>query len=288
MGKLHFIFQGLYDILVVIFLPTTLLLPRTVRKRFLRWSAPWSYSLVLRLLFPAYLRETQRVPTWKKALWPETPPKDLIFAFGGNDETQAELESLLDGALFFHEEPFTTSVKPILTVPLVQAYSEEEYLALTKRHLQRALALIDGQTIERIQVLGHSLGGAIAVQLIPFFIEMFPKAAIFLTLDRTFSSLATTAKSQYGLGGWILESTLGLLWELDSVQALRSLTPISNLSVTIIQVTPDHVLGQSLLSEEIRDLPRPDWDIYYLKRPAGNTLHAQPFSQLNIPSYPKS
>jgi len=280
MVKLHHLFQGFLDLFVACCLCLTLCLPVKIRKSFIRWTAPLTYNLIIRMLIPASTREQQTQPLWLQPLQADSTA--LIIAFGGNNQTIEELIPLLQGMTLHNTEPFGLSAIPTLLVPLAHAYSQKEYIEQIDRWIAQYTHTVIPNNITQIQAIGHSLGGAILVQTAPFLQARFPNAQVFLTLDRTFTTLSAAAKGRYGFGGILLEHTLGLLWKFDSVSQLRKLAGRPNIALTVIQVDPDPILGRALLSRAMRDLPRKDWMIYHLKRSHTHNCHDIPIRDLGL------
>jgi len=260
-------------------LPFLMLIPKARRNTFLWNIRKWIYPLVRFMLFPAQCRERFRTPIWHNES-ERGKSERLILGFGGNSAIIDEFPEEFDQMFFADRTHFDAAKDCALFIPVIRQHSQSEYLAALMQLLEHALKDIDLHRYEKIYIMAHSLGGAIALQLIHRFFELYPEKRIILTLDRTLSSVADVAIGSYGIFGHLLERTLGSLWQFRSKETLELLSRDSRIDVLLIQSIPDSVLGPGLLSHCWPKHHPESWSTLLVDYGKRNVYHAAPFKTI--------
>jgi hypothetical protein len=266
------------DLAIAMSLVPLSVLPRSIRYRLLTRHASFFSPIISRLLFPAYRQETHRKPLWKN------PPihgnhEEIIFVFGGNHIRLADFDTLFQGTPLGPGQYYPSLSHPLLMFPVTLAESEEAYIKKIQEWILEYTQNIDCNNVRHLYGLGHSLGGAILIQITPFLLKTFPHAQITLSLDRTFSALNTVVRGLHPWGGKILEQTLGLIWKFESYKHLQALEVEFRCLVRIYQIEPDYILGKSMLYPSGQSLARKDWSSKIVLISPQNNLHSAPFEQ---------
>ncbi len=269
----------------LIFLQAFLLLiiaffPMRIRKKILETSQYFFTPIIQRLLFPGSLRESSfDIMTHHQ----NNMHKHLVMIFSGNNETQEEIYQLFASYKLANGERLSQASCSVLSIPLWPKSSEDSYKHCFEKNISDYLRAqsIEPDQIEHLEILGHSLGGGLALSTAPILEKIFSKADLLIILDRTFTQLSDPAHNLYGFFGDILERTLGLLWQLDNIRTLLALQDKSKIYVRIYQVEPDHILGErGLLSVALRNkVWRVDWQIHHTHSQKDN-LHTLPFGDV--------
>lgn len=256
----------------------SLIFPSSYRKDFLYRHADRTNPLLTTLLFPGSRRETKKQPVWNKPL--KKRMQSCIILFGGNNETQESAIEVLTGLKLEHGEFLEKATLPLLSFPLLKAKSEEDYC----KQVEQIILDQTHSHIKHIHLVGHSLGGAIALQVACLLTRQNPKLQITLYLDRTFDRLTGPVQHLYGsFIRKLLERTFGLLWTFRSDLALEELALNPLVRVIGIQVIPDHVIGQAFLCTVLHKIGRGDWQSYVLHRSCPVCLHRFSLKRLAIP-----
>lgn len=145
-------------------------------------------------------------------------------------------------------------------IPLQKSFSQKDYIDLLVSRCRDDI-LVGKQSV---YLYGHSLGGALALQLAVALSALDPKLKIHVFVSRSFDKLWNVSKFRYGnkVGGFF-EKVFSSLWQLDSQQALRDLSQ-TQVAIILEQTSPDEVLGDALLfSQEANQ--REHFHYYYSK-----------------------
>lgn len=258
-------------------LPPLLLFPEKFRKNFLGKVSFLLKPLTVKMLFPGLLKgQTYRI---ERDL--HRPDSDrLYFVFGGNNNTCLEAEDILSQIPFCDDSRLTDDSLPRVTFPLMLMTDQEAYR-------EKILDLVSGYmklfpNLKTVYLAGHSLGGAITLDIAQYLAQRYPHIKFQLSIDRTFSELWSVSEFTYGsIATSFMRKTFGLLWKFNSIRTIDDLKKCPNVSIFFYQVTPDEVLGpHALLCDALKkgsSLPI-SWktEHQYVQDPE-EELHAMPY-----------
>lgn len=271
-----------YSTMSILLLPPIALLPLFLRERLMHTYAGFFWPLVRSMLVPAAQRDPHSArPLALPGLDPKSTHATILF--GGNDCLRNEVAPLVEGISFHDGSTFHTQQRPLLLMPLLEAPTEKEYM---NRAFSEVMKFLENfKRLERVYVIGHSLGAAITIQLVSKMRRKGPQdLKWFMALDRSFSSLSEVAIYLYPLSGWVMSRTLGLIWSFSSAETLRDLSDDPYVFCRLYQVTPDHVIGCAELLPKLRSFYKAQswperWSYHTLSWPDNNTAHILPFEE---------
>lgn len=128
-------------------------------------------------------------------------------------------------------------------IPLQTHFTEQEYIQYLMQECENNILV--GKN--KISLYGHSLGGALCLQLALALKKKNPNLQIDVFVSRSFDKLWHVSIYKYGkFFGQFFEKVFSGLWQLQSQKALHELTQRGVL-VRVEQTEPDEVLGEALL-----------------------------------------
>jgi Lipase (class 3) len=258
--------------------------PKSIRTKFFESTSKYSAGFVHKLLFPGLKRSSDFLIYPSETIIDEfAETKKILFVFGGSNNTSKEAQEILTGIQFPDHTCLDTTSMPSLVFPLLEARTQKDYINKVKQCVLQFL--VKYPEVSTIYIAGHSLGAAISIQLVLQLSEQYPQYHFEIALDRSFDRLINAAIYQHGLiAGCVLGSTLGLIWNFDSIDGLTTLMQRSNVKCILYQVTPDTVLGPSLLDNICKQSSVPDgWYIrhdFFPENLIDPDLHTKPYAAI--------
>jgi hypothetical protein len=234
------------------------------------------------MLFPGLLKEPS---VFLESQLTDSESRQLLLIFGGNNNTSLEAIHILKGLSFSNNVILDLDQMPSIAIPLLLYDNQQAYIDGLEKKIQGYLKKFS--KLERLYIAGHSLGGAIALQLIERLSHTHPDLEIFFAADRTFTQLWDVAEFRYGkVIASIMRKTFGLLWTFDSEQILELIKHRPNIACSFYQVIPDEILGsKALLLNNLlnnkESLPN-TWTFSYdaFTNAQHEHLHAMPYKEV--------
>ncbi len=262
---------------MALILPPLLLFPERFRKSILGNMSFLIKPLTVKMLFPGLLKgQTFRI---ERDLH-RSDSECLYFVFGGNNNTSLEAEDILNEIPFCDDSKLSDDSLPRVTFPLMLMKDQDAYREEVLILIHNYIDLFP--ILKTVYLAGHSLGGAITLDIAASLAKKYPHIKFQLSIDRTFSELWSVAEYTYGsIATSLMRKTFGLLWKFNSIRTVDELKKHPNISIFFYQITPDEVLGpHALLCDALKKgtaLPI-SWktECQYVQDP-DEDLHAMPY-----------
>lgn len=128
-------------------------------------------------------------------------------------------------------------------IPLQTHFTEKEYIDYLLAVAQSDIL----KNKDKISIYGHSLGGALSLQLAVELKKLNPNLQVDVFVSRSFDRLWHVSIYKYGkFFGRFFEKVFSGLWQLQSQKALEQLNALG-VQVRVEQTEPDEILGKALL-----------------------------------------